>query len=197
MATSPRVTPTLWTWSAVGAGVLTSLIVQVLLTILGLGIGMLSVDVPTANDAPTVVTWAAFVWWAVSGVFAAFLGGTVAAAMTSSETPAVRAAHSLAAWALAVLIVVCATASTAGNAGSVLGGVAGPSTSVMSRMDALTNPARLVANQPAPTRAQVEQARRHFGYVMLASFLALLCGASAAYAAGISTTRSVVRDVVS
>jgi hypothetical protein len=163
---------------------------------LGLGIGMLSVDVPTANTNPLTVTWAAFVWWAVTGVFAAFLGGTVAAAMTASEAPAVRAAHALAAWALATLIVVCAAASTAGNSASILSGVAGPSTAVINRMDTLTRPAVRLPNQPAPTQAQVEQARKHFGYVMLASFLALLCGASAAYAAGISTTRSMVREIV-
>ena len=55
-----------WTWSAVLAGVFASLVVQILLTMLGFGIGLLAIDVPTAQSAPAGAGWAAFVWWAVS-----------------------------------------------------------------------------------------------------------------------------------
>ena len=60
-----------WTWSAVLAGVFASLVVQILLTMLGFGIGLLAIDVPTAQSAPAGAGWAAFVWWAVSGIIAA------------------------------------------------------------------------------------------------------------------------------
>jgi hypothetical protein len=39
----------------------------------------------------------------------------------------------------------------------------------------------------------VEEARRHFAYAMLASFFALLLGAGAAYAAGISVDARTAR----
>jgi hypothetical protein len=55
-----------WTWSAVLAGVFASLVVQILLTMLGFGIGLLVIDLPTAQSAPAGASWAAFVWWAVS-----------------------------------------------------------------------------------------------------------------------------------
>jgi hypothetical protein len=54
-----------WTWSAVLAGVFASLVVQILLTMLGFGIGLLVIDLPTAQSAPAGASWAAFVWWAV------------------------------------------------------------------------------------------------------------------------------------
>lgn len=57
-----------WTWSAVLAGVFTSLVVQILLTMLGFGIGLIAIDIPTATSAPAGAGWAAFVWWAVSGI---------------------------------------------------------------------------------------------------------------------------------
>jgi len=80
---APRTVPNAffgWTWSAVLAGVFASLVVQILLTMLGFGIGLLAIDVPTAQSAPASAGWAAFVWWAVSGIIAAFIGGAVAAA---------------------------------------------------------------------------------------------------------------------
>src|SRR3954463_8964325 len=82
-----------WTWSAVLAGVFASLIVQILLTMLGFGIGLLAIDVPTAQSAPASAGWAAFVWWAVSGIIAAFVGGAVKTAKRGgrqSEFPVSR-----------------------------------------------------------------------------------------------------------
>jgi hypothetical protein len=75
-----------WTWSAVLAGVFSSLVVQILLTMLGLGIGLIAIDVPTAASAPATSGWAAFVWWSVSGIIAAFIGGAVAAANSPDQT---------------------------------------------------------------------------------------------------------------
>lgn len=41
-----------WTWSSVMAGVIASLVVQVMLTMLGLGIGLLSIEAP--SDGRTI-----------------------------------------------------------------------------------------------------------------------------------------------
>ena len=37
----------IWSWSAIAAGTLTSLIIQVMLTMLGIGVGLIATDVPT------------------------------------------------------------------------------------------------------------------------------------------------------
>jgi hypothetical protein len=192
-----------WTWSAVFAGVLTSLMLQLLFGILGLGIGLLAVDLPTANSAPAAVGWPAFAWWAVSGVVSAFVGGAVAAALSPDDTLIGRVGHSLAAWALATLIVVGASVAGAGTVGNVATNMAGPVYSANQRWDyfANRNQTRTTTGQtaPTPTRAQLEEARKHFAYVMLASFLALVCGAGAAYGAGATmdprTTRKVSEAV--
>jgi hypothetical protein len=78
-----------WTWQAILAGVFMSLVVQILLTMLGFGVGLLSVDIPTADAAPAGAGWAAFVWWAASGIIAAFIGGAIAAANAPDQTAAV------------------------------------------------------------------------------------------------------------
>ena len=186
-----------WTWSAVLAGVFTSLVVQILLVMLGFGIGLLSVDVPTADAAPATTGYIAFIWWAVSGIIAAFAGGAVAAANAPDQTDPGRVGHALAAWAVATVVVVGASALTAGSVANVASNLAGPSYGASTRVIALA-PARDTTGQAvrrAPTQAQVEQARKHFAYTMLASFFALLLGAGAAYAAGISVNARTARQM--
>jgi hypothetical protein len=186
-----------WTWSAILAGVFASLGAQILLTMLGLGAGLLSIDVPMANEAPKTAGHLAFVWWAVSGVIAAFVGGAVAAANAPDQSDAGRVGHAMASWLVAIVVVVGASAMTAGSAASVVSNLTGPSYSASARMNDLRAPSRETTGQASarPTQAQVEEARRHFAYVMLASVAALLLGGFAAYGAGMATTRQVVRQV--
>jgi hypothetical protein len=186
-----------WAWTAVLAGVFTSLVVQILLTMLGFGVGLLSVDVASASEAPGMTGQISFAWWAVSGIIAAFLGGAVAAANSPDQTDSGRVCCSLAAWMVAIVIVVGASALTAGSAASVASNLAGPSYSAAMQMDNLRMPARTQAGEVAAraTPAQVEAARKHFAYAMLASFAALLLGGFAAYGAGMATTPRVSRKV--
>jgi hypothetical protein len=163
---------------------------------LGFGVGLLSIDVPTANEAPKAVGHIAFAWWAVSGVISAFAGGAVAAANAPDQTDAGRVGHALAAWAVAVVVVIGFSALTAGSAANVVSNLAGPSYSAISRIDNLRTPRQTTGQAVArPTRAEVEEARRHFSYVMLASFAALLLGGLAAYGAGMTVTPRVARQV--
>jgi hypothetical protein len=188
-----------WTWSAVLAGVFTSLVIQILLTMLGFGIGLLTVDIPTASSAPAVAGWSAFVWWAVSGIVAAFIGGAVAAANSPDQTGLGRVGHALASWAMATVLVVTATALTAGSATNIASNLAGPASAANARVAYYANPSNyrpretVGASTQAPTQAQLDDARKHFAYVMFASFCALLLGAGAAYAAGAATTSRAVK----
>jgi hypothetical protein len=186
-----------WTWSAVLAGVFASLVIQILLTMLGFGIGLLAIDVPTAQSAPAGAGWAAFVWWAVSGIIAAFVGGAVAAANSPDQTGLGRVGHALAAWSVATVVVVAAAAMIPASATSVAGNLMGPSYSASARVAYVSGAAgreTVGATARSPTQPQIEEARKHFAYVMFASFCALLLGAGAAYAAGMATTSQVIKE---
>jgi hypothetical protein len=186
-----------WTWSPVLAGVFASLVVQILLTMLGFGIGLLALDTHTAASAPAGAGWAAFVWWAVSGIIAAFIGGAIAAANSPDQSGLGRVGHALGSWAVATVIVVAAAAMVPASAGSIAGNLAGPSYAANARVAYYANnPAReTVGSTSGPaTQAQMEEARKHLAYAMLASFFALLLGAGAAYAAGMATTARAVED---
>ncbi|TKV77720.1 hypothetical protein FDV58_29375 [Bradyrhizobium elkanii] len=186
-----------WTWSPVLAGVFASLVVQILLTMLGFGIGLLAIDAPTAASAPASAGWPAFVWWAVSGIIAAFIGGAIAAANSPDQSGLGRVGHALGAWAVATVIVVAAAAMIPVSAASIAGNLAGPSYAANARIAYYSNnPTReTVGSTSRPgTQAQMEEARKHLAYTMLASFCALLLGAGAAYAAGMATTARAVED---
>lgn len=186
-----------WTWSAVLAGVFASLVVQILLTMLGFGVGLLAVDVPTAQSAPAGAGWAAFVWWAVSGIIAAFVGGAVAAANSPDQTGLGRVGHALAAWAVATVVVVAAAAMIPASTTSVASNLVGPSYAASARIahvSGISGRETVGATARSPTQAQLDEARKHFAYVMFASFCALLLGAGAAYAAGMATTSQGVKE---
>ena len=70
-------------WGAIFAGVVVGLVVQVLLTMLGVGIGVATLD-PGAGDNPAVSTFsiATGIWYVLSGIIAAFAGGYIAARMS-------------------------------------------------------------------------------------------------------------------
>ena len=170
----------MWTWSAVLAGVITSLIIQALLTMLALGVGLFSVDLPTAASAPITISTAALLWWIASGIFAAFAGGAVAGAYAPVSGDKARTVHALAAWAVATLIVLGAATLSAGGTSAIASNMSGPAAGVTSRLASVSNP-----TQPSNlTTQQAEALRKAFALTMLASVVGLLAGAVAAGAGG-------------
>jgi hypothetical protein len=135
----------------------------------------------------------------VTGIVSAFVGGAVAAALSSDDTQIGRIGHSLAAWSLATLIVVGASALGAGAVGNIAANMGGPGYAASQRLEYYaSSPSRTTTGQASasnPSQAQIEAARKHFGYVMLASFLVLACGAGAAYAAGATMDSRTSRRV--
>lgn len=101
------------------------------------------------------------------------------------------------AWAVATVVVVAAAAIVPASAGSIAGNLASPSYAANARVVYYANnPAReTVGSTSRPAApAQMEEARKHLAYTMLASFFALPLGAGAAYAAGMATTARAVED---
>jgi hypothetical protein len=113
-------------WGAIFAGVVVALVVQILLTMLGVGIGMATLD-PASGDNPAASTFSitAAIWWFISGIIAAFAGGYVAARMSGRTLPTTGAFHGLTTWAVTTLLVLYLLTTTAGSlVGGVFSGVA-------------------------------------------------------------------------
>ena len=143
-------------------GIFAALVTHIMLNLLGLGLGLTAAD--TTTQAETV-SWSAFAVWAVAGIISAFVGGAVAGWMAGAVDGS-PGFHGLATWAIATVIVVGA-ASFLTTTGSAVGAMAGPSFVVTSREGA--------------SAAELERAADIAGALALASFVALVIGAIAAY----------------
>lgn len=152
-------------WAAIFAGVVVALVTQVLLTMLGVGIGVASLD-PGAGGTPQASTFsiAAGIWYLVSGLIAAFVGGYIAARMSGQTKPTTGALHGLTTWALSTLVVLYMLTTAAGSLiGGVFSGVAGAvggigQTVAEAAGPALqdVNPMQAIENQVAATGADPE-----------------------------------------
>ena len=117
-------------WSAVFAGVAIALISQLLLNMLGVGIGIGQLDV-NANNNPSAsgLSIGAGIWWAISGIIAAGLGGYAAGRLSGVPEPTTTAWHGLTSWAVTTLFTVylltTAIGSVMGGAASVMGNASG------------------------------------------------------------------------
>lgn len=113
-------------WGAIFAGVVVALIVTVLLTMLGVGIGIATLD-PGSSDNPSASTFSivAGMWYVLSGIAAAFAGGYIAARMSGRTEPTTGALHGLTTWAFTTLLILYFLTSTVGSiVGGVFSGVA-------------------------------------------------------------------------
>jgi len=109
-------------WGAVLAGVVVSLVTQLILNLLGIGIGAATLD-PTAgaagNPSATGFSIGAGIWWAVSGILAALAGGYTAGRLAGRPQESTAGWHGLTAWAFTTLVVFYLLTSTMG---SIIGG---------------------------------------------------------------------------
>jgi len=109
-------------WSAVLAGVVVSLVTQLILNLLGIGLGAATLD-PTAgaeaNPSVTGFSIGAAIWWALSGIIAAGAGGFTAGRLAGRPKESTAGWHGLTAWAFTTLLVFYLLTSTLGG---IIGG---------------------------------------------------------------------------
>jgi hypothetical protein len=107
-------------WGAVLAGVVVALITQLVLNLLGMGIGAATLN-PVAGDSPSAMSFSigAGIWFALSTILAALAGGYAAGRLAGILRESTAGWHGLTAWALTTLVVFYLLGSTVGG---ILGG---------------------------------------------------------------------------
>ncbi len=119
-------------WGAIIAGVAAALVVQLLLNILGVGIGASAVDAANTADNPTAGNFSltAGIFYTLSGIIASLVGGIVAGRLCGTSDSNTARWHGFVSWCVATLVIVYLLSSAIGgiiggtfNAlGSTLGG---------------------------------------------------------------------------
>ncbi|KAB7786916.1 PhnA-like protein [Methylorubrum populi] len=114
-------------WGAIFAGAVTALVTQVVLNLVGVGIGLASVGTNTAdNPAASTVSLGAGLWFVVSGIVASLAGGLVAGRLSGKPLPGAAGLHGLVSWAVTTLVVLyLLTSAATGLVGGTLSTVSG------------------------------------------------------------------------
>ncbi|MBY3395582.1 PhnA-like protein [Rhizobium laguerreae] len=140
-------------WGAVFAGVAVALVVQLLLNLLGAGIGAAVID-PASDDNPSATTLSVStaIWFVVSGVIASFIGGYVSSRLSGRPVHSTGALHGVTSWAVTTLIVVYLLTSSIGVlVGGVftgLGGILSTAGSTVATAATTAAPALATATDP-------------------------------------------------
>ncbi len=114
-------------WSAIFAGTLTVLSVMLVLNLVGLSIGLGSIE-PTEESRPlSGLGTGSLIWWVVSGLIALFLGGFVAARVGVSFSNKSGIVQGIMTWALytffSAWLLTSAVSSIISGVGNVVGNV--------------------------------------------------------------------------
>jgi hypothetical protein len=111
-------------WGSIIAGAIVAVACQLLLTALGLAIGMAVIN-PIAEPAPSEGwAWAAGLWWLATGLVSLFVGGFVAGRMAAFTRRFDAMLHGIVVWGLtAVVSLFLLTTSVAGLIGGAVGGL--------------------------------------------------------------------------
>ena len=136
-------------WGAVFAGVVVALVTQLILNMIGVGVGAATLDPGTGeNPAASTFSIGAAIWWTVSGIIAAFAGGFAAGRLAGKPKESTAGWHGLTAWALTTLLVFYLLTTTVG---ALIGGVF---STVSGAVGGLGRTAATAAETAAPALAQ-------------------------------------------
>lgn len=107
-------------WGAVFAGVLIAVVIQLALSLLGIGIGLSTVDPKTEVNPTAGLGIGTAVWYIITSLLALFIGGWIAARLAPTRRLFDGIIHGLLAWSLVTLLTLYFLTTTIG---SILGGV--------------------------------------------------------------------------
>ena len=141
-------------WGAVLAGVVVALVTQLLLNLLGIGVGAATLD-PGTGDNPSASSFSigAGIWWTLSGIIASFAGGYAAGRLAGKPQESTAGWHGLTAWAFTTLVIFYLLTSTLG---SVLGGSLNAVSSAVGGVGrAVGSTAQTAAQAAAPSLSRV------------------------------------------
>jgi Sec-independent protein translocase protein TatA len=131
-------------WGPIVAGVLGALIVFLLLTVLGIGIGASALG--PRNQAGDIGTWAA-IWGGITAIVAFGIGGWIAAATAAVEGSFAGLMNGLMVGAAGLLLIIWLTADGIGNLFGTIG----------SNVGGIVNAAQQTAQQQGISPQQAQQ----------------------------------------
>jgi hypothetical protein len=108
--------------TAILIGAFMTLAFQLILNLFGVGVGA-AYSAPFANvaQAAAYLSGGALLWWAISGIVAAFIGGLTAGRLSGQPKQTSAGWHGLGAWSISVVVVAILMTGIIGSVGAAQG----------------------------------------------------------------------------
>lgn len=106
-------------WGAIFAGAIIVLVIQVTLTVIGLAIGLETVDPAVEQDPTAGLATGSMIWWIITGLIALFIGGWATSRLSVAWTRTGGVLHAIVMWGLVELLFIYLLTSAIG---SIIGG---------------------------------------------------------------------------
>jgi hypothetical protein len=117
-------------WGAIIAGLVVALVVQLALSLLGLGIGIGTIDPVEEQNPAAGLGTGALIWWIVSMLISLFIGGWVAGRLAGMPTTFDSILHGVITWSLFTLLSFYLLTTAVGRVISGVGGLVGQTLSL-------------------------------------------------------------------
>lgn len=163
-------------WSAVFAGVLLAMVIQIMFSLLGVGIGLSTLDFAEEGNPARGLGLGSGIWYGLTLLIALAAGGWVAGRLSSAPRSFDGIIHGLLTWALTTILTLYFITSTIGgliggvsrflgNTLSTVGNVAGAGIAQAAPQlgDAIQKEAREQGIDVTSLRSEVEQVLRQTG----------------------------------
>jgi len=112
-------------WASIFAGLLVALGIQMLLSLLGIGIGMGAINPLRDRNPLEGLGMGALLWWGITFLLALFAGGWVSGRLSRTGNRFETMVHGILTWVMFVLVNVYILTSAVGSVLNATGNVAG------------------------------------------------------------------------
>ena len=112
-------------WGAIIAGFILALVVSLALNLLGVGIGISSIDPMQSTVVPSSIGTGAIIWYAISTVLALIAGGWVAGRLAGIPRKPSGALHGILTWCLFTIFSFYLLTTTVGRLIGITGNIVG------------------------------------------------------------------------
>jgi hypothetical protein len=119
-------------WGAIFAGSLVAIVVDIMLSLLGLGIGLGIISPATEDNPLGMIGIGAGIWMGISALIALFAGAWVAGRLAGIPRRSIGAIHGIVVWGVAALFSFFVMTTAVGSLISGITGVVGKSLSAVS-----------------------------------------------------------------
>lgn len=112
-------------WGSIFAGTICAFALQLLFNLVGLGLGLATVDISEGANAFSGIGTGAGIWWGVSAILSLIVGGWIAGRLAGVPIRLTAALHGASVWALATLLTLWLATTTLSTAVSGAFGAVG------------------------------------------------------------------------